>query len=713
MSDIYHLDFETYSEQPLGRQKSVGAYRYASDPSTEILVMAIAKNDGPVQVWNRASGRWNETCELLEEAIESDALIYAHNAQFEHAVCRYLLTKTFGIRPPAAHQWRCTAAMCRLAAIPSSLEKAGDFLDIKMPKDKEGERLIKKFSMPRKATKNDPRTRIMPEDDPEDFAKFIEYCRRDVEAEREIHAKLEKDFPLDGWALDSFQADMEMNDRGIPVNRAALERASTLMDEYLAKMVPKFREQVASPSASLCLPVTTTRKQIKWVNISEGFNPTQRELFNEWLADERWTPPDLTADTVEAKLADPGDLTERGQAALHTYSLISSAAVKKIPAMLKMTCADGYVRGALLVFGAERTHRWTGRGMQPQNFARPRIGFTELAYDMLCQRCTLDEIEDVCGDFFDVLVSVIRHFIQPHDGVCLQADYSSIEARVAPWLVGEQKKLDLFAKGEPIYEIMAQRIFGGKVENITQDQRFIGKQAELGCTYNMGAPKFRGTCEGYGFVPPKEMVAEFKSRRKGTMESQEAWVDATYDDLAERAVAAWRKANPVIVKSWTKLDKAAKWCIQHPKKVKTVGLMKLTFRKVGGFDALLIKLPSGHRLVYPKARLATRKGWGDEIQFYGVIPNSGGQWGWCSTYGGKILENCTQAAAGDVMRHGMQNAARAGYHAFMLVHDEILTLKTSDDQTHEELCDLLCDPALWMKGLPLAAEGGTLPFYKK
>jgi DNA polymerase len=699
MSDTYFLDFETHSEADL---KKVGAYRYASDPSTEILVMAIARNDGPVQVWDCAHGG-AEAIFTLHQAVESGALIYAHNAQFEHAVCRYLLKKTFNIEPPTFNQWRCTAAMCRLAAIPSSLKKAGDFLDIDMPKDKEGGRLIKKFSVPRKATKNDPRTRIMPEDDPEDFAKFVEYCRRDVPAAREIHGKLETDFPLDEWALDSFQADMEMNDRGIPVNINALVYADSLMEEYIAKMVPKFREQVATTGKIITLPVTTTRKAPKDVDISEGFNPSQRELFNGWLADEGFTGTDLTTDTVADWLRNGWlrGFTKRGQAALHTYSLISSAAVKKIPAMLAMACDDGYVRGALLVFGAERTHRWTGRGMQPQNFARPRIRFTELAYDMLCQRCSLEEIESVCGDFFDVLVSVIRHFIQPHDGVCLQADYSSIEARVAPWLVGEQKKLDLFAKGEPIYEIMAQRIFGGKVEDITTDQRFIGKQAELGCTYNMGAPKFRGTCEGYGFEPSGAMLDGFAN------------VDAAYDDLAERAVAAWRKANPTIVQSWTLLDKAAKWCIQHPKKVKTVGLMKLTFRKVGGFDALLIKLPSGHRLVYPKARLATRKGWGDEIQFYGVIPNSGGQWGWCSTYGGKILENCTQAAAGDVMRHGMQNAARAGYHAFMLVHDEILTLKTADDQTHGELCDLLCDPAPWMDGLPLAAEGGTLPFYKK
>jgi hypothetical protein len=36
-----------------------------------------------------------------------------------------------------------------------------------------------------------------------------------------------------------------------------------------------------------------------------------------------------------------------------------------------------------------------------------------------------------------------------------------------------------------------------------------------------------------------------------------------------------------------------------------------------------------------------------------------------------------------------------------------------EGQSHEEMCDLLCSEADWMKGLPLAAEGSTIPFYKK
>ena len=686
MSDIYHIDFETYSEADL---KKVGAYKYAEHPSTEVLIMAIARNDGPVEVWDVENGG-AEAKQLLKLAVESDAPIYAHSAQFEHAISKKLLwTK------PHVYQWRCTAAMCRLAAIPSSLDKAGEFLGIEMPKDKEGSRLIQKFSKPTKGK------RTMPGDDPEDFAKFTEYCRRDVIADQQIYNELKNDFPLEGWALESFLSDLRMNSRGIPVNCDALEHASKLMQEYLAKLVPIFRDQVSREGGLITLPVTTTRKEPKEVDISEGFNPTQREMFVGWLSGEGWTPPDLTSDTVEEKLADPGDLTRRGQKALHTYSLIASAAVKKIPAMLAMACDDGYVRGALMVFGAERTHRWTGKGMQPQNFARPRIKFTELAYDMVCRGCSLDEIESVCGPFFDVLVSVIRHFIQPHEGDCLQADYSAIEARVAPWLVNEQKTLDLFEAGEPIYEIMAQRIFGGELEDITTEQRFVGKQAVLGCSYNMGAPKFRGTCESYGFSPSPEMVEEFPGD-----------ADAAFDDLAQRAVTAWRTSNPIITQSWRDLDDAAKKAIRTPGLVTKVGKLAFRFQEVGGFKALLLKLPSGHKLVYPRAKVVARKDWGDEIQFWGVIPNTGGKWGWCSTYGGKLLENATQAAAGDVMRHGMKCAEDAGYDAFMLVHDEILTLM-QPDQTHEELCDLLCKLAPWMKGLPLAAEGGQLPFYKK
>tara|TARA_R110000796_G_scaffold251769_1_gene383958 strand:+ start:20856 stop:23000 length:2145 start_codon:yes stop_codon:yes gene_type:complete len=714
MSDVYHLDFETYSEANL---KEVGAFKYAEHPSTKILIMAISsgRRGDATAVWSkRYDGSGDDPSQFpavqwLKEAIETGAQIYAHNAQFEHAICKELLQDTFGIESPAIDQWRCTQAMCRLAAIPSSLAAAGEFLDIDTPKSKEGMRLIQKFSVPKKGVQ------FHPYEDPEDFALFVDYCRQDVLAERAIHHKLEKHYPLKDWALRSFQADLRMNDRGFPVNLTALRHANTLMEEFLTKMVPIFRSQVAVEGRFLTLPITKQRKAPKDVDTTDGFNPTQGELFKIWLSFEGYTGENLTADTVGDWLTNPRTLTEKGQTALHTFSLIASAAVKKIPAMLNMACEDGYVRGALTVFGAERTHRWTGKGVQPQNFARPRIGYTALAYDMIWGGASLEDIESICGNFFDVLVSVIRHFIQPHEGDFLQADYSSIEARVAPWLVGEQATLDLFEKGEPLYEIMAQKIFGGKLDDITADQRFIGKQAVLGCNYQMGAPKFRSTCEKYGFSPSQEMVEEFKSRMKqaGTLTITGNRIDETYDDLAQRAVTAWREANPVVVNAWGKLGTAAKKAINNPGIIRSFGKLKFLCRKSGSHNALFIKLPSGHNLVYPRVHIGEWEGRSSEIKFWGVIPNTGGKWGLCSTYGGKLLENCTQGTAGDIMRHGMECAEAAGYEASMLVHDETLSPKTSPEQTHEKLCELLCSMAPWMEGLPLAAEGATIPFYKK
>ena len=48
-----HLDFETYSEVPI----SVGTYVYAMHPSTEVLMLGWAVDDGPVSVWDAFNHR--------------------------------------------------------------------------------------------------------------------------------------------------------------------------------------------------------------------------------------------------------------------------------------------------------------------------------------------------------------------------------------------------------------------------------------------------------------------------------------------------------------------------------------------------------------------------------------------------------------------------------------------------------------------------------
>ena len=134
-----------------------------------------------------------------------------------------------------------------------------------------------------------------------------------------------------------------------------------------------------------------------------------------------------------------------------------------------------------------------------------------------------------------------------------------------------------------------------------------------------------------------------------------------------------------------------------------------------------MRLPSGHTLIYPKPKLSwkgdpgTTPDWDDtfnvEIKFWGIMPNTT-RWGWCTTYGGKLLENATQGICGDFMANGAVQAAKHGYHAFMLVHDELIGPQYKG-QDHETLCKHLCSLPDWAEGMPLAAEGETIPFYKK
>ncbi len=805
--NTYHLDYETYSEEDLPK---FGAYRYASGPSTEILIYSIARNDEKPLIWDvlNCCGESKEASKMLWEMIDTESPVYAHNAQFEAALSKYLFYKTFHIPPPKLTQWRCTAAMARRAAIPSSLAACGEFLGIEKAKDKIGKTLINKFSMPQRDG-----SRILPQDDPEAFLKFCEYCRQDVEAEREVQLKLSA-FELRGPVLEAFHFDLGMNDRGIPVNVDALEKTNKLIIEYRGRLTKEFIDIVGcNPTQyDVCFnyfrdhgyPFADLTKESVAEMSDRGptgwdmrYIERERELemygFCELLGSpvdslsmrKRWTKANRAEipKKYHALKDQPVSMDPVAFEAMKIRALISSAAVAKVPAMLGMACDDGRCRGGMLWSGAERTHRWAGRIIQPQNFARPTFKDTQGAYQMLCDGADIDTIELFYGPFFQVVASCIRHFIQMPTGKLLQADFSSVEARGAPWLCGAENILDRFRRNEKVYELMAAKIFGVPVEEVATEQRFVGKQAVLGCGYNMGAPKFRGTCEGYNYEPSTEMIEEYKPRfmwelakmREACKTSEpfdewetkhpklkwskprnkkafgkfvgktfsvvaywkgggfrtienpdnpttEEWKDLCYDDLAARAVKTWREDNPEIVQAWKSIDTAAKKALQNPGKI-FHGTEKISFcvSNKPGFRALVMMLPGGHKLIYPKAKLVWTGGkeveknpddyYNISIHFWGKVSGSS-RWDWCSTYGGKLLENATQAICGDFMANGACNASKNGYDIFMLVHDEAIGAQ-GEGQTNERLCELLCELPAWAEGMPLAADGNVIPFYMK
>jgi DNA polymerase bacteriophage-type len=695
-NDPYHLDYETRSKADL---KKVGAYRYAEDTTTEILMAAVSRGEGDVYLWVNPA---HETPELMsdprahillqEMTADPDAVIFAHNAEFERAVTKYRMTLDMGFLPPGTTQWRCTAAMARRAALPAKLEKLGEVLGLTQQKDARGAALIRKFSIPVKKTGEF----TPPASHPADFAAFGNYCVQDVRTEKAVHRKL-KVFELKDAVLDTFNVDAIINDRGLPVNVPALRNAQRIIDEVTADITQQF------------LMLT-------------GILPTQREAVKKLLSSMGLDLENMTADTLEKALEDlekqlatrhhPDGVSEdewtylnKQHEVLSMYGLLSYAAAKKVTAMLACVCTDGRVRGTLLYYGAG-TGRWSGKLIQPQNFKKPTLDKDDcaMAYKMICEGCTREELEVMFGNAMEVIASVIRYFIQWTDlegnilGELFDADYAAIEARIVCWLAGQEDVLDTFRKADAwtgpkelkpdVYKDMAGEIYNKAFKDITADERTVGKHTILGCGFAMWWPKFIETCAKFGVV-----VAE---------------------ELAKKAVLAYREMCYKVEELWGDVERAAKNAITAPGKVFKAGPhLRFTVVTSEGIPFLVMRLPSGRNIVYPWPKLEpdTRRDNKLGITFYGQIP--GKQiWGRINTYGGKLVENATQGTAADIMSHGACNAERKGFPIATLIHDQALALKLAMLKLGDFIAALIDLPA-WAVGLPIASEGKVVPYYKK
>ena len=200
------VDIETFSDVDLIK---CGVYKYADSPVFEILLFAYSIDDGEIHIIDLAGG---ETLpEEITEAIKSDTVIKtAFNAQFE----RVCLSKHLGILLDPS-SWYCTAVQAAELSLPSSLADVGAALGLERQKMTEGKDLIKYFCVPCKPTKtNSGRTRNMPQDAPEKWTLFKEYCKRDVDVERQIAEKLKK-YPISKAEHDVYVLDQKINDRGV------------------------------------------------------------------------------------------------------------------------------------------------------------------------------------------------------------------------------------------------------------------------------------------------------------------------------------------------------------------------------------------------------------------------------------------------------------------------------------------------------------------
>lgn len=651
------IDIETYSSYDL---TECGVYKYVEADDFDILLFAYSVDGGAVQCVDLASGE--ELPADIKAALTDPTVIKtAYNAAFER-ICIGAWLKVEGRLDPA--QWRCTMVKAARLGLPLSLAQCGEVLKLEDRKMKEGKALIRYFSVPNKQTRKGVTTYIRhtPADAPEKWEIFKQYNIRDVEVEQAILRKVRR-LEVPQFDEDLYTADQHINDRGVMVDRVMVDAAARFDEAY--------KEELLNEAKAI-------------TGLENPNSPTQ---IKQYIAD----CTGFTIDSLNKKNLDDYEVQfkywPKVKKVLALRREMGKTSNKKYAAIQECVCNDGRVHGLLQFNGAARTGRWAGRLVQLQNLPQNHLSDLDEARQLV-KRGDLEEFEMNYSNVTQTLSELIRTAFIAKPGCTFHVcDFSAIEARVIAWIAGETWVLDAFRQGHDIYCETASRMFGVPVQKhgINGELRQRGKVAVLGL--------------GYGGGPAA--LEAMGGKKLGLTESEEKDI-----------VTKWRDSNKNIVKLWGTVEKAAIAAIKTGRSITIQRGIVVAYK----WGMLLIALPSGRTICYPRAEVGieTGDGWrGDhEIIEYEGVNQTTKKWGKVRTYGGKLTENIVQATARDILGMVILRAEAQGLRVVFHIHDEII-VEAVENQTLPMVEALFSEPISWCKDLPLKGAGYTTPYYLK
>jgi hypothetical protein len=270
-----------------------------------------------------------------------------------------------------------------------------------------------------------------------------------------------------------------------------------------------------------------------------------------------------------------------------------------------------------------------------------------------------------------------RALTAPPGCLVVAVDSSQIEARMVAWLSGCSKLVTAFAEGRDVYSEFATEVFGFHVTKANVPQRFVGKQSILGLGYGLGWVKFG-----------KSIPVLSRLQIGQTIEMP--------DDEAQRVVNTYRRTYPEIPQTWKALGNLIN--------IGLAGGNEVEFGPVR-FKKNEIVLPSGLSLYYHDLYMADDQ-W--LYTFGGKIKR---------LYGGKLMENISQALARIVIMDAMvrvrRRLAKFGIHLTLQVHDELVYVVRADaaELVRQIVLEEMNRRPSWAPDLPLASEAGIGPNY--
>ena len=723
-SPTLYCDLETFSAKDI----RAGSHAYAADPSAEVLLWGYAIDDAPAKVWDVTAGPMPEELrQALDEVARKERRhVWQNGVMFDRVFLSYVMPE---IELPM-ETLDDTMVMAYQAGLPGSLKELCQVfhLSADKAKDADGSRLIQIFCKPLPSTwKLD---RATSKTHPEDWAKFVNYCRLDIESMREVYKKLPA-FNRTAKERELQVLDATINMRGIGVDVEFAE-AAIATAERAKKDIDK---------------------QVYKLTDGRVVTAGQRDALIQFFFDKYgWQLKDMRKSELEKRMEDP-DIPDEMKELIGLRLMGTKTSVQKYKRVVQ-GAVGGRLRGCMQFRGASRTGRISGRTFQPQNLPRPLIK-SQTEIEEIIEDTKLGILE-ICYDDVSVpLSSAIRSVIVPAAGnrLCV-ADFSNVEGRVLAWLAGEEWKLEAFRefdtlqtkdggwalpyrdgwfqewavnekgdfthKGHDLYKLTYARTFGIKPEDVTKDQRQMGKVLELALGYQGGPGAFATFAMNFGmdldelaktteatieesyWIESMGMLKWAKEKKLIRGMSQKAWV------ACNAIKSAWRKANSEIESFWYALAKACQSAIKATGVAFSAGRIVC---KVSG-NYLLMRLPSGRYLVYPAPRLP-EEGEMCDFSFMGVNQYTK-KWERIPTYSGKLAENAVQGASCDLLLEAGPRLEAAGYHIVMSVHDEYITeIKDDNARNHREMEKIMSDLPDWADGLPLVAAGFEAARYRK
>jgi DNA polymerase len=576
-----------------------------------------------------------------------DGQIRAHNAAFERLIFWHVLQM-----PIPLEQFYCTATQARANCAPGSLEDVARFAGSDMRKDHRGNYLVRKLCIPPFS------------DDARLMQELVEYCEQDVRTMRAA-SKVMRELTDD--ELADYHINERINDRGVMVDVSLCQAAVRFAADELQEIERIVREVTNGEITSVRSP-----KMRQWVQDRVG--PAALKLMER---DDKYSI-DKTARANLLAMDDLEEVPPNVADVIQCADDLWASSVAKFKRLFDLAGEDHRVRGAFVFAGGSATGRASSYGAQVHNFTRV------CAEDPEAVRHAMVRGHKIVPKFgkrvTDVLKGMLRPAMVPARGhQFVVADWASIEARVTPWLSNNgDDKLALFNTGQDVYKFNASKTFGCAIEDVTKDQRQVGKVQELACGFAGGVGAFAAMGRVYGINMP--------------------------EDEARRMVNAWRIANKWSVPFWNDIELAYTRALSRQGEIFEAGKIKYLFRG----QHLWYALPSGRVLCYPYAQFEddgsityAKASWKPAADAK--------EWPRARLWRGLACENVTQAVANDLLRYSLKHLNNVVLH----VHDEIVVETDEPEIAREAMVRVMTTPPDWAVGLPLAVEANIMGRYGK